>query len=92
MNICGREPADAGRFPKTRAEEDADVRRKEAEAARKRNDEAKLALKGPPGGAKVLPPEDEGGETEAERIRRLMGRGSGEGLMEVEEGALQIAW
>ncbi len=89
MNICGREPADAGRFPKTRAEEDADVRRKEAEAARKRSDEAKA--KGPAGAAR-LPVEDEGGEGEAERIRRLMGRGSGEGLMEVEEGALQIAW
>ncbi|BEI92027.1 uncharacterized protein CcaverHIS019_0408470 [Cutaneotrichosporon cavernicola] len=90
VNICGREPADAGRFPKTRAEEDADVRRKEAEAARKRSDEAKA--KGPPGSAARMPVEDEGGEGEAERIRRLMGRGSGEGLMEVEEGALQIAW
>lgn len=66
------------------------MRCKEAEAARKRNNEAKL--KGPGGAAKILPVEDEGGETDAERIRRLMGRGSGEGLMEVEEGALQIAW
>lgn len=66
------------------------MRRKEAEAARKRTDEAKL--KGPAGQAKALLLEDEGGETDAERIKRLMGRGSGEGLMEVEEGALQIAW
>jgi len=29
-------------------------------------------------------------EGEGERIRRLMGRGTGEGLMEVDEGVLQI--
>lgn len=31
-----------------------------------------------------------GEESEEERIRRLMSRGSGEGLMEIEEGVLQI--
>lgn len=32
----------------------------------------------------------DGGESEEERIRRLMSRGSGEGLMEIDEGVLQI--
>ena len=30
-------------------------------------------------------------ETEERRIRRLMGRGSGEGLMDIDEGVLQIS-
>lgn len=58
VSICGREPADSGRFDKTRVEEDGDLRE----------------------------------DSEFERLRRLMGRGSGEGLMEIEEGVLQIAW
>jgi hypothetical protein len=27
-----------------------------------------------------------------ERIKRVNGRGSGEGVMEIEEGVLQVAW
>ncbi|ORY23540.1 hypothetical protein BCR39DRAFT_549092 [Naematelia encephala] len=66
MNICGREPADTGRFPVSRADEDAEMRRLS-------------------GGAE--------GEAESEpaRIRRLMGRGTGEGLMEIEERVVQIS-
>lgn len=88
VNICGREPADAGRFPLSRIDEDAEVRKQEAEERKKRMEEARR--NGTAG--KVLPMAEDEGESEAERVRRLMGRGSGEGLMEVEEGALQIAW
>ncbi|TXT05044.1 hypothetical protein VHUM_03864 [Vanrija humicola] len=93
VNILGREPADAGRFPKTRVEEDVEVKRVEADERKKREDEARRA-----GGAGAVAKglaatlEDGEGESEAERIRRLMGRGSGEGLMEIDEGTLQIAW
>lgn len=87
VNICGREPADAGRFPLSRIEEDAEVNKQEAEERKRRQDEARRNAPGKP-----IPMAEDEGESEAERVRRLMGRGSGEGLMEVEEGALQIAW
>lgn len=82
-NILGREPADAGRYPKTRVEEDADVRKQEAEDRKKREDEARRAAGPGAAGVKALALPEEEGESEAERVRRLMYRGSGEGLMEV---------
>lgn len=115
LNICGREPADSGRFGRTRVEEDQEVRAKE-EAGRKRRAEEGRG-RGPAGGAgrsvsgPATPPAGAGAGTgtgpgqgagadddlgaqeegEADRIRRLMGRGTGEGLMEIEESVLQIS-
>ncbi len=89
LHICGREPADSGRFAKSQVEEDTEVERKEVDARKKRDEEVR---KGAGLGRVVedlgLGTEEEG---EAERIKRLMGRGSGEGLMEVDEGVLQIS-
>jgi cyclin C len=34
----------------------------------------------------------ETGESELDRIKKMNGRGSGEGVMEIEEGVLQVAW
>lgn len=92
LHMTGREPADPGKFPKTRVDEDAEIDR-----LKKKDD---LASKKPGMG---LPPKPTGlagkveevsvgayDETEEQRIKRLMGRGSGEGLMEVDEGVLQI--
>jgi len=87
LHMCGREPADRGRFPKTRIEEDVEIRRTEAEARKKKDDEARKA-KLPAPLDDDLGAEEEG---EAERIQRLMGRGGGEGLMEIDEGTLQIS-
>lgn len=88
LHICGREPADSGRFSKTRVEEDGEVKRNEGEVKRKRDEEVRRGT----GAGRIM--EDLGGgaleEGEGERIRRLMGRGTGEGLMEVDEGVLQI--
>ncbi len=88
LHICGREPADSGRFPKSRVEEDTEVKRKEGEAKRKRDDEVRSGT----GAGRVMGNLGGGAmeEGEGERIRRLMGRGTGEGLMEVDEGVLQI--
>ena len=85
LHICGREPADGGRFPQTRFEEDAHFRREEA-AIRRRNDEE--VRKAGPGSRINTELQDEG---EGERMHRLMGRGTGEDLMEVNEGVLQIS-
>lgn len=89
LNITGREPADAGYHPKTRLQEDADIRKeqdaRESEARRAAGPAAAKAPKG-------LGGEDDERARDAERVRRLMGRGSGEGLMEIDEGTLQIAW
>ena len=90
LHICGREPADAGRFSTSKVGEDGDVKRREVGARKKRDDEAR---KGATAG-RVLDDLGSGGveeEGEVERIRRLMGRGSGQGLMEVDEGVLQIS-
>lgn len=86
LHMTGREPADSGRFSKTRVDEDNEMRKGENEAKRKREEERRKL------GGKAL--EELGGgayeESEEARIRRLMGRGSGEGLMEIDESVLQI--
>ncbi|OCF34807.1 cyclin C [Kwoniella heveanensis BCC8398] len=107
LHITGREPADSGKFPLSRVDEDLAIRRKEAEAKKKRDDEARRASHLPPrpgsvsvaqqSAAATVAAKDLGedgtlGESEPERIRRLMGRGSGEGIMEIDEGVLQISW
>ncbi|WWD22780.1 hypothetical protein CI109_107273 [Kwoniella shandongensis] len=105
LHITGREPADAGRFRQTRLEEDIEIKRKEAEAKKTRDEEVRKAGAGrtpiPPGqgaasGAAAVVgagmDEKEEGESEEARIRRLMGRGTGEGMMEIDEGVLQISW
>ena len=84
-------------------DEDAEIERskkKKEEEAKKPG--ARLSVPGATGAtgtvgvagtAGVVVTEMSGGawdETEEARIRRLMGRGSGEGLMEIDEGVLQI--
>jgi cyclin C len=94
LHILGREPADPGKFPKSRVDEDAEIER----IKKKKEDDAKKpALNagrlGVPGTSIPVVEEMSGGawdESEEARIRRLMGRGSGEGLMEIDEGVLQI--
>ena len=94
LHMTGREPADPGKFPVSRVDEDSDIKRKEAETRRKKEEEARKS--GPTGSTKVAIALDEiaqGGkweESEEARIKRLMSRGSGEGLMEIDEGILQI--
>lgn len=122
LHICGREPADGGKFPRSRVEEDGEVKRREGERGRKREEIRKAEMGRPPvalgsglgsgsgggagvgvganagagavghagTGAKGLAAEDDEEESEEKRIRRLMGRGTGEGLMEIEESVLQI--
>ncbi|RSH89518.1 RNA polymerase II holoenzyme cyclin-like subunit [Saitozyma podzolica] len=122
LHICGREPADGGKFPRSRVEEDGEVKRREGERGRKREEVRKAEMGRPPVasgsgsgsgsggvagvgvglnagagasghagiGAKGLAAEDDEEESEEKRIRRLMGRGTGEGLMEIEESVLQI--
>ncbi|WVF66637.1 hypothetical protein IAT40_001377 [Kwoniella sp. CBS 6097] len=103
LHITGREPADSGKFPSSRVEEDLAVRRKEGDAKKKRDEEARRATHLPPRPGSAAPsaastPKDQGGEdggpgeSESERIRRLMGRGTTEGIMEIDEGVLQISW
>ncbi|WVR03181.1 hypothetical protein IAU60_000172 [Kwoniella sp. DSM 27419] len=101
LHMTGREPADAGKFPMTRVEEDGEVRKKGSEARRKRDEESRKASIARPASNPASVPltpvardADEGdvSETEPERIRRLMSRGSGEGIMEIDEGVLQISW
>ncbi|WVQ94229.1 hypothetical protein IAU59_001307 [Kwoniella sp. CBS 9459] len=106
LHITGREPADSGKFPSSRVEEDLALRRKEADARKKKEEEARRANHLPPrpgstpvqSAAGTPAPKDplgeDGnlGESEPERIRRLMSRGSGEGIMEIDEGVLQISW
>lgn len=90
LAVCGREPSDSGKFEKTRIEEDAEIRKTEVESRKKRDEEIRKA--GP--GAARAANADEGvqeGESEEERVIRLMRRGSGEGLMDVEESVLQIS-
>ncbi|WVQ82567.1 hypothetical protein IAT38_004697 [Cryptococcus sp. DSM 104549] len=88
LHMTGREPSDSGTFPQSRAEEDLEIRKK-GEARRKARDEEARKGGGGGGGRGDWDPED---ETEEERIRRLMGRGTTEGMMEIDEGVLQISW
>lgn len=119
LNITGREPADGGKWPKSRLEEDLEIRKAEAErlkkagapagsgaaglagAGRARSSStasqtglAPLASPGPPsmasGPGGVTGGEEEG-ESEEQRVTRLMSRGSGEGLMEMDESVLQMS-
>lgn len=106
LNMTGREPADGGRWPKTRLEEDMDIRMAEAERAKKvaqpglgtgalgrarssSTASQTTAPAGSPGGAHGVEGKDEEAESEEARITRLMSRGSGEGLMEIDDSTLQ---
>ncbi|WVO16041.1 hypothetical protein L204_103706 [Cryptococcus depauperatus] len=89
LHLTGREPADFGTFDKSRMEEDFEIRKAEADMKRSRDEEAR---KGGARGQNVHNDCDVYGENEEERIRRLMGRGTGEGIMEIDEGVLQISW
>ena len=92
LHITGREPADSGKFPKTRLEEDMEIKKKSTEARRKRDEEAKKAGTGV-GRINAMIDDVSGGEweeSEERRIRRLMSRGSGEGLMDIDEGVVQM--
>ncbi|WRT63298.1 uncharacterized protein IL334_000203 [Kwoniella shivajii] len=107
LHITGREPADAGKFPLSRVDEDQATKKKENDHRKRKDEEARKAGLGlnnrssstgsvvgvgnTTDKAKVKEEEEEG-EYEAKRIRRLMGRGSGEGIGEVDEGVLQISW
>ncbi|WVQ64394.1 uncharacterized protein L199_002560 [Kwoniella botswanensis] len=104
LHITGREPADSGKFPMSRVEEDQMLKKKELEAKKKRDEESRksnLSVPARPspspipatntGNGKDVDEIDED-EREAKRIRRLMGRGSTEGIGEVDEGVLQISW
>lgn len=89
LAMCGREPSDPGTFEKSRIDQDAEIRKTEAESRKKRDEEIRKA--GPGGRANAI---DESGvedESEEDRIIRLMRRGTGEGLMDVEESVLQIS-
>lgn len=90
LAICGREPSDPGKFEKSRIEEDAEIRKAEVESRKKRDEEIRKAG---PGHTRTATADDAArdGETEEERVIRLMRRGSGEGLMDVEESVLQIS-
>ncbi|KAK8844672.1 hypothetical protein IAR55_006521 [Kwoniella newhampshirensis] len=103
LHMTGREPADAGRFRQTRVEEDVEIKRKEAEAKKIRDEEVRKAAGAGTGVGRTQVPgqaatlgagmeEKEEGESEEARVRRLMGRGTGEGMMEIDEGVLQISW
>lgn len=88
LAICGREASDAGTFPLSRIHQDIAIRNAEAEARKKRDEEIRKA--GP--GARTVPAEEVAEEeSEEARVIRLMRRGSGEGLMEIEESVLQIS-
>ncbi|KAL7420245.1 RNA polymerase II holoenzyme cyclin-like subunit [Cryptotrichosporon argae] len=82
LAIAGREPVDAGRFDRSRKDEADDMARAEAEARKRADDDAKRA-------GRVA---DEYEIAEAERIRRLMGRGTGEGFPRMDDALLQLAW
>lgn len=103
LHICGREMADGGRFDKTRVEEDAEIRKLDETRRKKREEQAKRtgqalapstvnspAAAAGAAAAKEPPIDIDEEETEEKRIRRLMSRGSGEGLMEIEESVLQL--
>ncbi|WWC67226.1 uncharacterized protein I206_101133 [Kwoniella pini CBS 10737] len=102
LHITGREPADSGKFPLSRTEEDQRFKKKELETRKKKDEEIRksnlntVGNKPSPGvglvnGNKDVNEDDEN-QLEAKRIRRLMGRGSTEGIGEVDEGVLQISW
>lgn len=80
LAMTGREPADGGIWAQGRVEEDIEIRKRESLGAKEGTD-----LKGKGKEEEVVEE-----ETEEGRIRRLMARGSGEGLMEIDEGVLQI--
>lgn len=95
LHLTGRESADMGKFEKSRVQEDMEIRKKEGDAKKMREEEAKKASsKGQqPTVGQALEKEGERlEEAEETRIRRLMSRGTGEGMMEVDEGVLQISW
>jgi len=81
LAMTGREPSDGGKFTRSRADEDKLISGKTSVGNKGR------VVAG--GGVGV--DEDPGGESEGARMKRLMGRGSGEGLMEVDEGVLQLS-
>lgn len=93
LAACGREPSDSGKFEKSRIDEDTEIRKTESENRKKRDEEIRKAGPGSGVSRAVLPADEalQEGETEEERLIRLMRRGSGEGLMDVEESVLQIS-
>jgi cyclin C len=88
LAICGREASDAGTFTQTRIEEDTEILKVEADARKKRDEEIRKAGPGARGQVDEPGPEE---ESEEARVIRLMRRGTGEGLMEIEESVLQIS-
>ncbi|WVW81358.1 hypothetical protein I302_103349 [Kwoniella bestiolae CBS 10118] len=103
LHITGREPADAGKFPMSRVDEDHMIKKKEVEAKKKKDEESRNSMLNVPSKPSLSPSpninnngkdteEVDEDEKEAKRIRRLMGRGSTEGIGEVDEGVLQISW
>jgi len=89
LAICGREASDAGTFDKSRIEQDTEIRNTELESRKKRDEEIRKAGPGARGG--VVDDVVHEDESEEDRIIRLMRRGTGEGLMEIEESVLQIS-
>nr|XP_018266245.1 cyclin C [Kwoniella dejecticola CBS 10117]OBR88403.1 cyclin C [Kwoniella dejecticola CBS 10117] len=88
LHMTGREPADSGKFPLSRVEEDQAIKKKELEIRKKKDEEIRKSSLNTVGD--II--EDEDNELEAKRVRRLMGRGSTDGIGEVDEGVLQISW
>ncbi|ODN89661.1 cyclin C [Cryptococcus wingfieldii CBS 7118] len=89
ISLTGREPSDTGKWDMSRVEEEQVMRKKEADKKKARSDEIR---KGGAKGQVTSATLDDDDESEEERIRRLMGRGSGEGTIEMDEGVLQISW
>jgi cyclin C len=81
LAMTGREPSDGGKFGNSRVDEDRVLTGRSAVGTRGRVQV----------GTGVGVEEEAGGESEGARIKRLMGRGSGEGLMEIDEGVLQLS-
>ncbi|WWC85405.1 uncharacterized protein L201_000268 [Kwoniella dendrophila CBS 6074] len=105
LHITGREPADSGKFPLSRVEEDQVIKKKEIEVKRKKDDEIRKSNLASSNNNRSVTPTttmsnntikdvDESDEiaSESKRIRRLMSRGSTEGIGEIDEGVLQISW
>lgn len=100
LNITGREPADGGKYPLSRVEEDLEARKAYVEGKKAGAGGGVAGGVGTAGaggggagaaaGAGAVYGEDEG-EPEEKRIRRLMKRGTGEGSMEIDEAILQLS-